>query len=75
MVGVILNLSVWFALHVLFGGVTQGRLGPQVDPTSLIPANLALTVIAGLLLLVFRLPLIPVLALMAALSGGVSFLI
>src|SRR5665647_2739635 len=27
-VGVILNLSVWFALHVLFGKVTEMHLGP-----------------------------------------------
>ncbi|MET0874601.1 MAG: chromate efflux transporter, partial [Pseudolabrys sp.] len=27
-VGVILNLSVWFALHVLFGKVTEMRAGP-----------------------------------------------
>src|SRR5262249_33953613 len=27
-VGVILNLSVWFALHVLFGKVTEMHAGP-----------------------------------------------
>ena len=27
-VGVILNLSVWFALHVLFGKVTEMHCGP-----------------------------------------------
>ena len=27
MVGVILNLSVWFALHVLFGKVTEKHSG------------------------------------------------
>ena len=28
MVGVILNLTVWFALHVLFGSVTRRFAGP-----------------------------------------------
>ncbi|WP_371171707.1 chromate efflux transporter [Aliiroseovarius sp. 2305UL8-7] len=27
-VGIILNLSIWFALHVLFSSVTQNKLGP-----------------------------------------------
>ena len=27
-VGVILNLSIWFALHVLFSGVNRQKLGP-----------------------------------------------
>lgn len=29
-VGVILNLSLWFALHVLFAGVTEHRAGPLI---------------------------------------------
>lgn len=73
-VGVILNLSVWFALHVLFAGVTPGRFGPVIDPASLMPGNAALIALAGLLL-GLRLPLIAILALMAAISGGAEFLI
>src|SRR6267142_2469143 len=38
-VGVILNLTVWFALHVLFGSVTEARAGPlrwyAFDPLAL----------------------------------------
>ena len=38
-VGVILNLSVWFALHVLFGKVTEMHAGPlrwyAFDPLAL----------------------------------------
>ena len=50
-VGVILNLSVWFALHVLFGKVTEMQLGPlrwyAFDP-------LALDIRAGVLAVVSR---------------------
>ncbi|WP_028465377.1 hypothetical protein [Nisaea denitrificans] len=28
MVGVILNLSLWFGLHVMFGEVTRQEIGP-----------------------------------------------
>ena len=74
-VGVMLNLSIWFALHVLFDEVSHGRFGPSVTLSSLSPTNLALTAIAALFLLGLRLPLIPVLAAMAVLSGGLAFLI
>ncbi|WP_397542076.1 chromate efflux transporter [Roseovarius salis] len=74
-VGVILNLSVWFALHVIFATVEPGALGPRVVLSSLVPANAALILAAAILLLWLRLPLIPVLAIMAALSGGAEFLI
>lgn len=74
-VGVILNLSVWFGLHVIFAEVTPGRFGPHVDIASLMPESVVLVGIAALLLLVLRLPLIAVLALMAAIAGGWEFLI
>jgi chromate transporter len=52
-VGVILNLSVWFALHVLFGQVTEMRAGPlrwyAFDPWALDLKASALAVIAGVL--------------------------
>ena len=57
MVGVILNLAVWFALHVLFGRVRL-RLRPRLElpvPASLDPAALVLTV--GAVVAVFRLRL------------------
>jgi chromate transporter len=55
-VGVILNLAVWFALHVLFAELRELRaLGMTLDvpiPSSLRVASLVLT--AGALLAVFR---------------------
>jgi chromate transporter len=65
-VGVILNLAVWFALHVLFGQVDEVRtLGMTIDvpvPGSVRIPSLLLT--AGALLAVFRLEvgMIPTLA-------------
>jgi hypothetical protein len=52
-VGVILNLSVWFALHVLFGKVTEMHIGPlrwyAFDPFALDLRAAALAAIAALL--------------------------
>ncbi|MBI1784262.1 chromate transporter, partial [Candidatus Sumerlaeota bacterium] len=49
-VGVILNLAVWFALHTLFSSVSEARiLGmafPSVNPLGLDPICLAFAVIA-----------------------------
>ncbi|WP_158968317.1 chromate efflux transporter [Chachezhania sediminis] len=53
--GVILNLSVWFALHVLFAQVGQLDLGPLSLPwpawSGLQPLALALTALAALAML------------------------
>ncbi len=76
-VGVILNLSIWFALHVFFTQVTTWRAGPLrlalPDPQTIEPLTLALAAVAAGLLLWRRWPLLPVLALMAVagLLGGV----
>jgi chromate transporter len=55
-VGVILNLAIWFALHVLFAEVNEVKaLGLTLDvpvPSSLRAASLLLT--AGALVAVFR---------------------
>ncbi len=64
-VGVILSLSVWFALHVLFAEIVATGFGPLPVPGSLDPTSLALTALAALLLLVARMPLPAALALMA----------
>ena len=69
--GVILNLSIWFALHVLFGTVTRGEFGPTPQLDSFQPLSAALTVLAGVLLLWLRLPMTVGLALMAAAAGVV----
>jgi chromate transporter len=53
-VGVICNLSVWFALHVLFGDVREQRFGPlllhvpetaSLDATALVLSALALVLV------------------------------
>ena len=68
-VGVIANLSVWFALHLLFRRVVTveaGPLRPQLpDPLSLDPLALALTLLAFFLLFRTRLGVAGTLALCA----------
>ncbi|MEQ1834286.1 MAG: chromate efflux transporter, partial [Candidatus Eisenbacteria bacterium] len=53
--GVIVQLAVWFALHVLFARVGTWRAGPLAvplpDTRTLDPAVLALTLVSGVLLL------------------------
>ncbi len=72
-VGVIANLSLWFALHVLFASLPEVALGPLhlalPDPATLrlIPAAIALA--AAYLLLKRHWPLLWVLALSAAASA------
>jgi chromate transporter len=65
-VGVILNLSLWFGLHVLFGHVErmQGWFRPWApDWAQLDWFALALSILAAVALLVFRLGIIATLAL------------
>ncbi|MCM2504266.1 chromate efflux transporter [Aureimonas altamirensis] len=77
-VGVILNLAVWFGLHVLFREVLEVRLGylsldlPQM--TSVDPAALILFVAAAVALFRFRLGVIPTL-LGAAAAGALWHLV
>ena len=71
-VGVIANLSVWFALHVLFGSVAQKSIGfasfamPQWSSLNI--AALAIAILAGVLLLKLHWGLFKVLGLCAALG-------
>lgn len=71
-VGVILNLSVWFALHVLFGEVIERWFGPvrwfAFEPLALDLKTAALAAIAALLAFRFHRGLIEVVAIMAALG-------
>ncbi len=73
-VGVILNLSIWFAMHVLFETVATHDVGPLTlalpDPASLDPVALALTGLAALLLFVLRFGLGKSLVLMALAGAG-----
>lgn len=73
--GVIANLSVWFGLHVLFGVINtwEGPLGlrlPLPEPATLDPLAALLAAGAGVALLRFKLPMIPVLAACAALGAA-----
>lgn len=76
-VGVVLNLGVWFGLHTLFGEVGSTRVGPfrVLTPTwsnlDVIWAGVALA--AGVALIRFRAPMMAVLA-GGALVGVVRFL-
>ena len=71
-VGVILNLSVWFALHVLFGKVTEMRAGPlrwyAFDPLAIDLRAAALALIAAVLAFGIHRSLIEVVVSMAALG-------
>jgi chromate transporter len=71
-VGVILNLSVWFALHVLFGQVEERHTGwlrwYSFDPLALDLKASALAVIAGVLAFVLHRSLIETVVIMAILG-------
>ncbi len=69
-VGVILNLTVWFALHVLFARVDDGPLGiPVPDIASVQWLQVALALGAAVAMLRFRLGMLRVLALCAAIGA------
>lgn len=71
-VGVILNLTIWFALHMLFAVVGEVHAGPLrlliPDPASLDPWALAIAGAAMLAMLRFHIGIFPTLA-AAALAG------
>ncbi len=77
--GVILNLTVWFALHVLFGQVSEVRSGPlrwyAFDPLAVDLKAAALAAIAALLAFGFRRGLVELVLVMAALGIAVRFAI
>ncbi len=78
-VGVILNLSVWFALHVLFGHVTEQHLGPlrwyAFDPHALDLRAAALAAIAAVLAFGLHRGLIEVVVTMAMLGALAQYLL
>jgi len=70
-VGVILNLSVWFGLHVLFGSVMRppGWFRPWLpDPATLDLPALVLSAVAAILMLRFHVGMVRTLGLCAALG-------
>jgi chromate transporter len=78
-VGVILNWSLWFGLHVLFGEVRRIERAPfdvwLPDVGSLNAPSLLLLLAAGLLLLKFRFGVPSVIALSALAGLGLRFLL
>ena len=76
-VGVILNLTVWFALHVLFGHVTEVRAGWvrwfAFDPLALDLKAAALAAVAAVLAFGLHRSLIEVVAVMAGLGVVVKY--
>jgi chromate transporter len=77
-VGVILNLSLWFGLHVLFGRVEAVWHGPlrvwAPDISTLNLEAVVLTLLAAALLLVLRLGIVSTLAITAAATLAWSWL-
>ena len=74
-VGVILNLAIWFALHVLFAEVAAVRIGPMtLDVPDLASVNLPgllLSLAAGVAAFRFKVGVIPLLLSCAA--AGVAY--
>jgi len=77
-VGVILNLTVWFVLHVLFADVTEARVGPlrwyAFDPATIDLKVSALALVAAALAFWLHRGLVELVAIMAALGIAVRFL-
>ena len=78
-VGVILNLTVWFALHVLFVRVEEARAGwlrwYSFDPWTLDLKTAALALIAAALAFWLRRGLVEMIVIMAALGIAVRLLL
>jgi chromate transporter len=77
-VGVVLNLSVWFALHVLFGAVAERDVGPLrllvPDASTLQWPSLVLAAAAALATFRYRVRMLPVLGACAAAGAAWSLL-
>jgi chromate transporter len=78
-VGVILNLTVWFVLHVLFANVTEARAGPlrwyAFDPSTIDLKVSALALVAAVLAFVLHRGLVQLVLIMAALGIAVRLLL
>jgi chromate transporter len=64
-VGVVMNLAVWFGLHVIFGSVSERTFGiiqvPVPDLQTLRPVSLGLSVLAAIAMFGFRASMLVVL--------------
>jgi chromate transporter len=78
-VGVILNLTVWFALHVLFARVEEARAGPlrwyAFDPSSVDPVVSTLALVAAVLAFGLHRGLVELVVSMAALGVATKLLL
>jgi chromate transporter len=78
-VGVILNLTLWFVLHVLFADVQEMRAGPlrwyAFDPLAIDLKAAALALVAAVLAFRFHRSLLEMVAIMAALGITVRLLL
>jgi chromate transporter len=71
-VGVILNLAVWFAIHVLFREVRAADIGPDLPVLASVDWRAAfLAAVAGLLLLKLKWGMLTTLGISAALGAAV----
>ncbi len=70
-VGVIANLSLWFALHILFGQIVSTPFGAVPVWSTMSWTAAGLTTLAAILMVVFRVPMLPALALMALAGAAV----
>ncbi|MGH8689837.1 MAG: chromate efflux transporter, partial [Burkholderiales bacterium] len=77
-VGVILNLTIWFVLHVLFADVQEMRAGPlrwyAFDPLAIDLKVAALAAVAAMLAFVLHRGLVQLVLIMAALGIAVRLL-
>jgi chromate transporter len=78
-VGVILNLTVWFVLHVLFADIQEARAGPlrwyAFDPLTIDLKVSALALVAAVLAFVLHRGLVQLVLIMAALGIAVRLLL
>ena len=78
-VGVILNLAIWFGLHILFrqvGTLTWGPVrAPWPDLTTFDPAAALLCLVAAILVFVFKQGVVRALLVCAVLGFGVKWLL
>ncbi|HSA88498.1 MAG TPA: chromate efflux transporter [Burkholderiales bacterium] len=78
-VGVILNLTVWFVLHVLFADIQEARAGPlrwyAFDPLMVDLKVSALALVAAVLAFVLHRGLVQLVLIMAALGIAVRLLL
>lgn len=75
-VGVIANLTLWFALHILFARIDERSVGPLrlyiADPGSFVPAVAIIALLSAVLLFRFRLDVVKVLLVAMAAGAALS---